>query len=223
MFQNRDEGGRQLAPLFQGRHLTRSLVLAIPPGGVPTGAALARELGVELDVILARNLQAPYCSQYAIGVITETGEVSLNRQAEKLFGVTDEYVAVECDRQLARIAKAQEIYRAARPRADGAGRSVILTDDGSATAAALLTALQAIRLQKPESLTVAVPLTTPTRLRKISQGCDAVLCPVCSVKAFSARRFYHEFPPITDEQAAAWLRPSGPVATPLATAPIQAR
>ena len=37
MFQNRDEGGRQLAPLFQGRHLTRSLVLAIPPGGCRRG------------------------------------------------------------------------------------------------------------------------------------------------------------------------------------------
>jgi hypothetical protein len=40
---------------MKGRKPVRPLVLAIPRGGVITGAVLARELGAELDVVWRAN------------------------------------------------------------------------------------------------------------------------------------------------------------------------
>lgn len=60
MFRNREDAGRQLAIRFRGRPLTEPIVLAIPRGGVVTGAALAAGLDADLDVVLSRKLRAPY-------------------------------------------------------------------------------------------------------------------------------------------------------------------
>src|SRR5262249_45546221 len=75
MFRNREEAAKLLARRFSGRELNDPLVLAIPRGGVVTGAVLARELGAELDVILARKLRAPWQPELAIGAVAEDGEV----------------------------------------------------------------------------------------------------------------------------------------------------
>jgi putative phosphoribosyl transferase len=47
MFRDRQEAARLLARRFDGRELRDPLVVAIPRGGVVTGAVLARELGSE--------------------------------------------------------------------------------------------------------------------------------------------------------------------------------
>lgn len=59
MFCNREDAAHQLAQRLIGRKLHDPLVLAIPRGGVVTGAVLARELGADLDVVLSRKLRAP--------------------------------------------------------------------------------------------------------------------------------------------------------------------
>src|SRR5258708_35893741 len=60
LFRNRIDAARQLAEKLKGHSFVRPVVLAIPRGGVVTGAVLARELGAELDVVLARELLAPF-------------------------------------------------------------------------------------------------------------------------------------------------------------------
>lgn len=75
MFQDREDAARQLADRLRGRSFRDPLVLAIPRGGVVVGAILARELGAELDVVLARKLRAPGQPELALGAVSETGEV----------------------------------------------------------------------------------------------------------------------------------------------------
>ncbi len=59
MFRDREDAAHQLADKLKDRDLLDPLILAIPRGGVVTGAVLASELGAELDVVLSRKLQAP--------------------------------------------------------------------------------------------------------------------------------------------------------------------
>jgi predicted phosphoribosyltransferase len=47
MFHNREDAARQLAQRLKDRQLHDPLVLAIPRGGVVTGAVLARKLGAK--------------------------------------------------------------------------------------------------------------------------------------------------------------------------------
>jgi predicted phosphoribosyltransferase len=73
MFLDREDAGRQLGVRLKGFPLLDPLVLGIPRGGVVTGAAIARELGADLDLVLARKLRSPVQPELAFGAIGEDG------------------------------------------------------------------------------------------------------------------------------------------------------
>src|SRR6516162_1036649 len=123
MFRDREDAARQLAEKLKGRKLQHPLVLAIPRGGVVTGAVLARELGAELDVVLARKLRAPGQPELAVGAVAENGRVYLNHNARAFLDLPDKYLADERRHQLAEIARRKKLFRAVRPQAPAAGRS----------------------------------------------------------------------------------------------------
>lgn len=100
MFRNREDAAHQLAVELKGRKLCDPLVLAIPRGGVVTGAVLAQELGAELDVVLSRKLRAPDQPELAIGAVSEDGHVFLNHYAQEILDLTEDYLATECRHQL---------------------------------------------------------------------------------------------------------------------------
>jgi putative phosphoribosyl transferase len=85
MFQDRYDAGWQLGGKMAELALQDPLVLAIPRGGVVTGAAIATRLGAELDVVLARKLRAAFQPELALGAVGEDGRVYLNPQVMK-FG-----------------------------------------------------------------------------------------------------------------------------------------
>ena len=210
MFRNRAEAAHLLAQRLQGQELQDPLVLAIPRGGVVTGAVLARELGAELDVVLARKLRAPGQPELAVGAVAEEGQVHLNQAIEEHLGLTEEYVARERAHQLNEIARRKELFRAVRPPAPLAGRSVIVTDDGIATGATMSAALQVARAQKPHELIVAVPVASPDRLEEIRRRCDEVICLLAPRSFWAIGQFYKDFSPVEDAEALELLRASVP-------------
>lgn len=211
MFRNREDGARQLAAKLKGRRLQKPLVLAIPRGGVVTGAALARELEAELDIVLSRKLRAPGQHELAFGAVSEDGTVFLTDFARESLGLTEDDIAHERDRQLEEIARRKTLFRAVRPRASVAGRSVIVTDDGIATGSTMIAALQtvmatAVKAQKPRELLVAVPVASPDRLKEIGRWCDEVVCVLAPDMFWAVGQFYDEFQAVEDEQVVEILR-----------------
>src|SRR6266545_4203029 len=152
LFRDRADAGQKLAARLKGRAFRDPLVLAIPRGGVVTGAVLAAELGAELDVVLARKLRAPGQPELAIGVVSEDGDVYLNALARKAPGVTEEYLRAERAHQLAEIARQRSLYRAARPETHVSGRSVIVADDGMTTGSTMLAALRVLNTRTPHDI-----------------------------------------------------------------------
>src|SRR6516164_8122837 len=135
MYRDRADAAHLLAQRFEGRELRNPLVLAVPRGGVVTGAVLADQLGAELDVVLSRKLRAPGRPEVAVGAVAENGRVYLNYLGERFREVMRGYLVGERRFQLAEIARRRQLLRAVRPPAPVAGRSVIVTDDGIATGA----------------------------------------------------------------------------------------
>ena len=213
MFRNREEAARLLARRFDGRELRDPLVLAIPRGGVVTGAVLARELGAELDVVLSRKLRAPYQPESAIGAVGEDGRVYLNPAAGKRLGLDDGYLANETMHQIGEIARRKALFRALRPQATLEGRSVIVTDDGIATGATMIAALDAARANHPFESIVAVPVASPDRLREVRRHCDEVICLLAPRSFRAIGQFYADFTQVEDEQAVELLRAAAPVQT----------
>ncbi len=207
MFLDREDAARQLAEELKRRRLQRPLILAIPRGGVVTGAVLARELGVELDVVLSRKLRAPHQPELAVGAISETGEVYLDpRRRADVPGLTSEYLEKERDYQLSEIRRRQRLFRAVRSQVPVRGRCVVVTDDGIATGSTMIAALQTIRSQQPERLIVAVPVAPPDRLEEVAQWCDETICPLRPAFFFAIGQFYEDFRPVEDDEAQELLR-----------------
>lgn len=199
-FRDRTEAGRLLAERLAGVPLVRPLVLAIPRGGVVVGAELARRLGAELDVVLSRKLRAPLQPEYALGAVAEDGSVVLNPDAATLIREAGEYLEAERQYQLQEIARRQQLYRAVRPAATVAGRSVIVTDDGIATGSTALAALQTVRAQKPHELILAVPVGSPERLGQLARHCDRLIYLLAPEDFTAVGQFYEDFEPVEDEE-----------------------
>jgi predicted phosphoribosyltransferase len=208
MFHDRKDAACQLAAKLRGRELISPLVLAIPRGGVVTGAVLARELGAELDVILSRKLRAPEVPELAIGAISEKGDVYVNE--DEAVGVSDEYFHREKEYQLSVIAGRRECVRRVRGEAQVAGRSVIVTDDGVATGSTMIAALQTVRAQNPAELIAAVPVAPAERIQDLELHCDAVVYLLAAKQFWAVGQFYEDFPTVEDDQVLEILREFAP-------------
>jgi predicted phosphoribosyltransferase len=210
MFRDREDAACRLAATLKGRALHDPLVLAIPRGGVVTGAVLARELGAELDVVLSRKLRAPMQPELAVGAVSEDGRVYLNHYAQEVLDLTERYLAEERRHQLAEIERRKKLFRCVRPPAPVAGRSVIVTDDGIATGSTMIAALQAVKTQKPHELIVAVPVATPDRLAEVRRWCDDVVCLLSPADFWAIGQFYRDFTQVEDEEVVEFLRQAAP-------------
>jgi predicted phosphoribosyltransferase len=206
MFADRADAARQLARKLKPLQFRDPLVLAIPRGGIVTGAVLARELAAELDVVLSRKLRAPFQPELAIGAVGEDGEVYLNHHVEAAVGADKDYIDQERKHQLREIARRQELFRAARPQAPLTGRSVVLTDDGIATGSTMIAALHVVKTHKPYEVIVAVPVAPPQRLDIIRSLCDRLVCLLAPEDFYAVGQFYRSFEPVEDEEVVRLLR-----------------
>jgi predicted phosphoribosyltransferase len=200
MFRDREDAARRLAEKLKGRELFDPVVLAVPRGGVVIGAVLARELGADLDVVLSRKLRAPGQPELAIGAISEDGRVYFNHHAREYLHQMEDYLAEERRYQMAEIGRRKNLFRAVRPQAPVAGRSVIVTDDGIATGSTMIAALQGLQTQKPREVIVAVPVASPERLEEVGRWCDAVVCLLAPEMFWAIGQFYEDFSQVEDEQ-----------------------
>ena len=90
-FKDRRDAGRQLAEKLRG-YAGRDdvLVLALPRGGVPVAAEVARALDAPLDVFLVRKLGVPGHEELALGAVASGGTRVLNEQLVEALDIPDE-------------------------------------------------------------------------------------------------------------------------------------
>src|SRR5258707_10958975 len=77
-FRNRREAGELLAAALAVVRNENPVVLALPRGGVPVAAEVARALHAPLDVMIVRKLGVPFQPELAMGAIGEGGARVLN-------------------------------------------------------------------------------------------------------------------------------------------------
>lgn len=201
-FRNRTEAGRRLAAQLEEYRDLRPVVLAIPRGGVPVGAEVARALNAPLDIIVARKLGAPGQSELAIGATTAYGDVVIDEFLIRELEVEDAYLEAERRRQSEEARRREERFRRVRPPVDLSGRTAILVDDGLATGSTMQAAALSARRLGASRVVVAVPVASPEgaeRLRRVSDRVISLHTPTY----FGAVGFYYqEFGQVTDDQVA---------------------
>lgn len=206
MFANREDAARQLAKRLKPLNLKNPLVLGIPRGGVVTASLIAHELEADLDVVLARKLRAPWQPEFALGGISEDGNVFLNPDIPAERRIPREYLKEECCTQMAEMRRRRKLFRGENPPTPVTGRSVIVTDDGIATGSTMIAALQCLRLQHPHELIAAVPVAPSSRLDEIKRWCDQAICLNAPQDFRSVGEFYEDFRQVEDEEVVELLK-----------------
>src|SRR6266849_4024839 len=147
MFRDRDDAGRQLAARLTSFRGSDPVVLALPRGGVPIGAEIARALDAPLDVVLVRKIGVPFQPELALGAIVggEEPELVIDAELMAMLAIPDDYVQQQRQRQLKEIERRRQLYLEGRPPVPVIGRTAIVVDDGIATGSTMRAALRAIR------------------------------------------------------------------------------
>jgi putative phosphoribosyl transferase len=212
LFPTREDAGRRLAQRLAAHRGRDVVVLALPRGGVPVGAEIARALGAPLDLLFVRKIGLPWQPElaYAAVVDGQPPEVVVNDEVAR----SDPLSRAEFERatraEIAEIARRRSLYRAGRAPLDVAGRIAIVVDDGLATGTTARAALQALRRRGPASLVLAVPVAPADTVRQIAPLVDELVCLATPEPFRAIGPYYGDFHQLEDDEVLATLATLGP-------------
>ncbi|MBL7922938.1 MAG: phosphoribosyltransferase [Bacteroidia bacterium] len=201
MFTDRIDAAQQLSKKLAAYRGCHGLVMAVPRGGVPIGAVVARELQLPLDIVLAKKIGHPMNKEYAIASVTPDGLV-YNRQ---LSDVDPAYLREEGNRIIAELQRRYALYTGGAASAAVEGRIVLLVDDGIATGSTLIAAIRGLRLRKPAKIVLAVPVAPPAAAALFRDLADEYICLLEPAAFGGVGEFYEDFGEVSDEEVKAIL------------------
>jgi putative phosphoribosyl transferase len=208
IFADRAEAGRLLAARLQDLKLEAPVVFALPRGGVPIGAEVARVLAAPLDVAFARKIGAPQQPELAVGAVAGAPgapELVLNGALIAALDLSEEFIAQSAARELATIERQRARYRPVRPVIDMANSTAIVVDDGVATGMTTTAALRHLRARQPRRLIAAAPVAAAEAAALLQTEADEVVLISAPRRFGSVGGFYRSFTQVSEEEAMALL------------------
>lgn len=209
---NRAEAGQALAQkLLRYAGQSGVVVIALPRGGVMVAAEIAEVLGLPLDILVVRKLGVPDQPELAMGAIASGGAVVMNDDIVRKLGIAPEEIRAELQLERRERERSERAYRGHRSPIELRGKTVILVDDGVATGATLLVAIDTLRRQGVASVVVAVGVAPPATGQILRRKADEVVC-LLTPDPFSAiSLWYDEFPQTTDTEVQQLVGAQAPV------------
>jgi predicted phosphoribosyltransferase len=204
-FADRRAAGGALAATLRAGLPARTLVLALPRGGVPVGHEVARRLGLPLDVLVVRKLGTPGRDELAMGAIASGGARVVN--PEVLADLDDPAGALAGAeaREAPELERRERAYRGGRPPAAVADRPVLLVDDGAATGATMRVAIRAVRARGAGSVLVGLPVVDARVRDALAAEADDVRCVLAPSPIGAVGAWYRDFAQTSDEEVRALL------------------
>jgi predicted phosphoribosyltransferase len=172
---------------------------------VPVAAAIARTLGLALDVIVAHKLGAPGEPELAIGAVAADGTILIEPWSHGIVGDDGAYVQHAADDEIARARRREVALRQGRPALDLHGRTAIIVDDGIATGATMHVAVLAARAAGAIRVIVASPVGASESVATLRAVADDVVVLATPEPFFAVGEFYVRFDQTGDDEVAALL------------------
>jgi putative phosphoribosyl transferase len=180
--------------------LERPIVLALPRGGVPVGAAVALAIDAPLDLFVVRTLGVPVQPELAMGAVASGGVRVVNEDVLRDAGVSPAVLEEATARERAFVESRERLYRGDRAMSELGGRDVVLVDDGLATGATMRAAVAAIHAHGPSRVVVAVPVAPAETVAVFERDGIEVVCPLVPRDFVSVGSWYRDFGQVSDEE-----------------------
>ncbi len=200
LFRDRVEAGRKLGAALQEFRGSDVIVLGIPRGGVVVADEVANALGAPLDVIVTRKISAPGEPEYALGAVTQEGEVIVDRQAAESLGAGKDYLDKEIARKREEVKERTRKFRGDAPYPSLEGKIVVIVDDGIATGSSVGAAVMSLKKRRPKELVVAVPVAPADAVETLSEDGTRVVCLETPGPFFAIGEFYRDFEQVDDDE-----------------------
>jgi putative phosphoribosyl transferase len=200
-FADRAEAGRLLArELARQDRYAGAIVLALPRGGVPVGAEVAKALSAPLDVVIVRKLGVPAEPELAMGAIASGGFRVLDEDLISHLGISAQEVERVIAEENAELGRREKLYRGDRRKLDVRGRTVVLVDDGLATGSTMLVGARFVRSLAPARIVIAVPAGSRFACRILKKEADSCVCLAMPEPFGAVGEWYLDFEQVTDKQ-----------------------
>src|SRR5699024_5086814 len=145
----------------------------------------------------AKKIVHPLQREFAIGAIAEKGETILNTEVD----VEQTWIDQEVHRVREEIARRRDLYDTFLKQEPLKEKEIILVDDGIATGMTMFAAIEAIKNQQPNKITVAVPIIpedTYNHLKTLLDDIIYIEVPEQFLGAVGA--YYQQSPQMSDEE-----------------------
>jgi putative phosphoribosyl transferase len=211
IFADRAEAGRALAERLGFYRGTDSVVSALPRGGVPVAAEVARALGLPLTLTLVRTVGVPGHEELAAAAIAgPKGEYMVENSAiVRAAGLDREHLDALAMHERDELRRRADRYLAGRAEVPVAGKTVLVIDDGLATGATMEAAVAALRAAGAAKVVVAVPVGAADTVAKLTRVADEVLCLRIPAVFYAVGAHYAHFPQVPDADVIRLLDESG--------------
>lgn len=198
MFRTRTEAGDRLADRIEFlKSWVDPIVIAIPRGGVPVAAPVAKRMRAPLEVLVVRKIGAPGNPEYGIGAITETGFYWINDQATN--GINEARIGEIVKAEFLEVQRRVRRYRQGQALPDVVGRSVIVVDDGFATGITAAVAARYLKRQGAREVILAAPVGAKESVEFLKSQADQVICLETPPDFYSVGEWYELFDQLSDE------------------------
>ncbi|MDA4120070.1 MAG: phosphoribosyltransferase family protein [Thaumarchaeota archaeon] len=198
LFRNRVEAGRKLAGAlmeFKGKDV---VVLGIPRGGVVVANEVAKALGAPLDIVVTRKIEAPGEPEYALGAVTQEGDVIMDRQAAESLGASPAYLDDQVRKKKEEVKERMKRLRGDAPYPRLEGKIVVIVDDGIATGSSVSAAVMSVKKRKPKEVVVAVPVAPADAVEMLAGEGARVVCLETPGPFLAIGEFYGDFDQVED-------------------------
>jgi putative phosphoribosyl transferase len=211
-FKDRHEGGRFLAGLlakYAGRKDV--LILAIPSGGVPVAAGLARELACEMDVLVVRTLNLPqhdpWQPETVMGAVAPGGVRALDLGVLTSAKVQPQDLEQVVGFEQQELDRLKRLYRGDRPFPDLRGRTVILATDAIVIGSIMEAAIKAVRDKGAVRAVAVAPVGSASTCEHVQRFADEFVCVLQSPDFCSLALWYDDPRCTTNEEVRSLLAP----------------
>jgi putative phosphoribosyl transferase len=210
-FEDRVSAGRALADRLMAYRGTDAVVTALPRGGVPVAAEIARALDLPLTLTLVRKVGLPRHPELAAAAIAGPRGEHLIENAEviRAAGLDAGELDALAARERAELHRRAERYLGGRADVPVAGRTVLAVDDGLATGATMSAAVAALKSAGAGKVVVAVPVGAADTVARLRGQADEVICLLTPHPFHAVGTHYRRFPQVADDEVVRFLDAAG--------------